>query len=754
MAIPDHPRKRNRWNSLLLKQNGFGLLLAAILAVLFWPVVSGAQSFFYRDYGVLGYPFVEYAKDRILSGEFPWWNPYSNTGAPFAAQWGTMCFYPGSLIYILLPLPWSLGLFSVIHLWFAGMGMRWLALKWTGSPAGATVAATVFVFNGAVLGSLMWPNWVAALAWMPWIVGWLSDASRDWWVVPKLALAGAAQLLTGVPELTVFTWLAGGVLALGMPTAGARNLATALIRLGAAFALVLLISAAQLVPFIELLQNSQRAGGSFSDARWPMPLTGWANLFMPLFRSFAAPDGQYFQFGQEFLSSYYVPLGAWLAGLLVTAKSADRRFWLLVGLTVFALWMALGPAGGLFSLVREVFPPIAVGRFPVKFVFLAVFTISLLTGAGCRDLAEGAMPSPKRLFVAVTSVGALVVLLIWLNHAGEAPYKPFQRTADAAANAAARIAWLAVGAGALVFARRGPGLRTFCMAAFCATLILDGLTHRPWQNPTIDSSAMEAGFWPANIARPKAGEGRLFISPSAEAVFLNDPSTNAQHSFLAKRFGQWSNLNLLDRIPKVNGSSTLQPRWQWEFQKALYAAPEAESEPMLDFLGVTATSSPTNAMALISRSTARPVVTAGQIAKPVDGTNAFPALLSREFRSLETVLVGPHETEALKRTQRARVETTILSFNPELIVFKANSSTPTIAVVAQSWLPGWKAEVGTENTGVIRANHAFMAVLIPAGLSEVRLRYSSDRWVAGIATSAVAALGCCAWWMMARRRLS
>ena len=754
MAIPDQPRERIRWDSLLLTQKGFGLLLAAILTVVFWPVVSGAESFFYRDYGVLGYPFVEYAKERILSGEFPWWNPYSNTGAPFAAQWGTMCFYPGSLIYILLPLPWSLGLFSLIHLWFAGMGMRWLALKWAGSPAGATVAAIVFVFNGAVLGSLMWPNWVAALAWMPWIVGWLSDASRDWRAVPKLALAGAAQLLTGVPELTVFTWLAGGVLALGMPMAKARKPAPALIRLGVAFAMVLLISAAQLVPFIELLQNSQRAGGSFSDARWPMPLTGWANLFMPLFRSFTAPDGQFFQFGQEFLSSYYLPLGSWMVVLLVTARSADRRFWLLVGLTVFALWMALGPAGGLFSLVRAVFPPIAVGRFPVKFVFLAAFTIPLLASAGWKAMEDGAFPSQRRLLVAATSIGALVVLLIWLNHAGEAPYKPFQRTAEAAANAAVRVAWLAAGAGALVFALLRPGLRTLGIGAFCATLMFDALTHRPWQNPTIDSSAMEAGFWPTNIARPKPGEGRLFVSPSAEAVFLNDPSTNAQHSFLAKRIGQWSNLNLVDRIPKVNGSSTLQPRWQWEFQKALYAAPESESGPMLDFLGVTTTSSPTNAMALLARPTSLPLVTAGQTAKAAEGTNAFPELLSRGFRPLETVLVEPNETEALKGTQRARVETTMLSFSPELIVFKANSSTPAIAVIAQSWLPGWKAEVRGESARVIRANHAFMAVLIPAGLSEVRLRYASDRWVAGIATSAVAALGSCGWWVMTRKKLS
>ncbi len=751
MDTSDQPLPAQRWQALLLTQRGFGLLLAGILAVVFWPVVSGGESFFYRDYGVLGYPFVEYAKERFLAGEFPWWNPYSNTGAPFAAQWGTMCFYPGSLVYILLPLPWSLGFFGMIHLWFAGMGMRWLAVKWTGSPAAGAVAGTVFLFNGAVLGSLMWPNWVAALAWMPWIVGWLSDAGADWRRVPKLALAGAAQLMTGVPELTVFTWLAGGVLAMGMPMGGTRPWLKASARLAAAFALVILISAAQLVPFLELLQNSQRAGGSFADARWPMPPTGWANLFMPLFRSFATPDGQFFQFGQEFLSSYYIPLGAWMTFFLLLGTVVHRRLWLLLGLTIFALWMALGPEGGLFPVVRAVFPPIAVGRFPVKFVFLAAFTIPLLAAAGVKALAEINPPTAKRLWIAAAGVGGLVLLLIWMNHLGEAAYKPSQRTVEASTNAAARIGWLAVGAILLALALRRPTYRTLGVGAFCATLLLDGLTHRPWQNPTIESTAMQAGFWPTNVTRPQLGQGRLFISPSAEDVFLKDSSTNAQRSFLIKRVGQWSNLNLLERVPKVNGSSTLQARWQWEFQKALYAAPASASGPMLDFLGVTATSSPANALTLIPRSTALPLVTAGQFPKAVDGTNALAELLSAEFRPLETVLIRSDDQDVMKEIQGTKASVTLLAVTPELVKFKVSSTTPTVAVIAQTWMPGWRAKVGPDNARILRANHAFMAVAIPAGDSDVQLRYSNPGWLAGIATSIAAAAGCLAWLLFSRR---
>ncbi len=751
MEIPDHPRPTARWDALLLTPKGFGLLLAGILAVVFWPVVSGAESFFYRDYGVLGYPFVQHAKERLLAGEFPWWNPYSNTGAPFAAQWGTMCFYPGSLVYVLLPLPWALGIFSMVHLWFAGMGMRWLAVKWTDSPAAGAVAAFAFLFNGAVLASLMWPNWVAALAWMPWIVGWMSDAAGDWRRVPRLALAGAAQLMTGVPELAVFTWLAGGVLALGLQMGGLRNWLKAAVRLSAAFVLVLLLGAAQLVPFLELLENSQRAGGSFSDARWPMPLTGWANLFVPLFRSFSAHAGQLFQFGQEFLSSYYFPLGAWLAVAALAGRAVHRRFWLLAGLTMFALWMALGPDGGLFSAVRAVFPPIAVGRFPVKFAFLALFALPLLAAAGVKVLMDTPPSTTKRLWLATSAVGGIVALLVWLNYAGEAPFKPFQRTDQATKNALIRIAWLAAGAAALMLALRNAAWRTAGLAVFCGTLLLDGLTHRPWQNPTIESAAMRAGFWPTNLAKPQLGQGRLFITPAAEEALLKDPSTNAQRGFIAKRVGQWSNLNVLERVPKVNGSSTLRARWQSEFEIALYATTAAETGPMLDFLGVAAASSPSNALEVVHRSSVLPMVTAGQAPKASGGTNALAELLSSGFTPLETVLIAHGDMEAVRSAVKTTATVSIRSVAPERITFAVNSAAPTVAVMAQTWMPGWRAKVGREVVPVLRANHAFMAVAIPSGESVVELRYWNPRWLMGIVVSLVSLLGCVTGWFLCRK---
>ncbi len=98
-------------------------LLAVLVGVAFPAIILGQATFFYRDFGVFGYPLAYYHRECFWHGEIPLWNPYNNCGLPFLAQWNTLVLYPPTLIYLLLPLAWSLGLFCLIHLFWGGWGM-------------------------------------------------------------------------------------------------------------------------------------------------------------------------------------------------------------------------------------------------------------------------------------------------------------------------------------------------------------------------------------------------------------------------------------------------------------------------------------------------------------------------------------------------------------------------------------------------------------------------------------------------------
>jgi len=199
----------------------FAVLLGLLIMVAFPDIISGAKTFYFRDFGLFGYPNAFYQKQCFWRGEIPLWNPLNNCGQPFLAQWNTLVLYPGALFYLLLPLSWSLAVFCLLHQWWAGLGMFFLARRWTGSAWAASVAGIVFAFNGMTLNSLMGPGHIATLGWMPWVVFWVERAwceggkTRVWAI-----MAGSLQMLAGGPEIVVLTWVILGLLALGelLPT--------------------------------------------------------------------------------------------------------------------------------------------------------------------------------------------------------------------------------------------------------------------------------------------------------------------------------------------------------------------------------------------------------------------------------------------------------------------------------------------------------------------------------------------------------
>src|SRR5665213_2398313 len=89
----------------------FAILLALLIFAAFPQVVLGLETFVARDYGFFAFPLAHFQRQCFWRGELPFWNPYNNCGVPFLAQWNTMPLYPPSLIYLLLPLTWSLSFF-------------------------------------------------------------------------------------------------------------------------------------------------------------------------------------------------------------------------------------------------------------------------------------------------------------------------------------------------------------------------------------------------------------------------------------------------------------------------------------------------------------------------------------------------------------------------------------------------------------------------------------------------------------------
>ncbi len=742
-------RNADRW----LRPLPFGLFLGALLIATFPKVIIGAEAFFFRDYGVLGYPFVFYHHECFWRGELPLWNPLSNCGAPFLAQWGTMVLYPLSLIYLLFPLPWSLGFFCLIHIFCGGFGMYVLARRWSDNAFASAVAGVAYAFGGVMLSSLIWPNYLVALGWMPWVV-WLAEGGYQHGG-RRLALAAvtaAFQLLAGVPEVVILTWLVIGVIWCFEVWKGDRGAKTLVCRLGLIIGVAGLLAAAQLLPFLDLLAHSQRTR-HFATAKWAMPAWGFANLLVPLFHYFQTPQGQFFQMGQEFLSSYYVGSALILLGLYGLWRKKSWRLWTLGFLAFCGVLLAMGPGSFLYRWLLAGIPFVGFGRYPIKAVILTAFIVPLLAAAGIAFCDQNRSAKALR---DLGLIGGLLmvatVAILWIAKSHPLRYDQWPMTFR---NGLWRLAFLLAIPALILLRRRLGGLPR--LGASLAVLLLvygDLLSHLPNQNPTLPAGLFAPGVWTTVVKAPppRVGQGRIMIRPDAEPVLLKTAVQDPAENFLGKRMAEWSNLNVLDGIPKVNGSSTLQLMHQMQFQNRLYSTNRPQSEPLLDFLGVQYITASNSVVEWQQRPSALPWMMAGQAPVFDSDTNVLDLIFAGDFKPQEVVFLT-----AKRRPELASSETAVANVAPgfvkaEKLTATVEASRSTWLTVAQSFYHGWRASVDGTPVPIFRANYAFQALQIPKGRHDVVLQFTQPGLYVGALLSALGAGICVLIWVFPGRQ--
>jgi hypothetical protein len=794
-----------------------------------------------RDYGFFAYPLAHFQQECFRHGELPLWDPYNNCGVPFLAQWNTMPLYPPSLIYLLLPLPWSLSFFCLLHLWFAGFGMFFLARQWTGlrraevssvfdgrnawpvstqlsgkeataTQAGnsfaAAFAGVAFAFNGLTLNLLMWPSHIATLSWMPWVVlavelAWREGGQK----IILAAFAGALQMLAGGPEIIFLTWIlllalwvqqfiAGGgdASSPAFSATGASQPRIAMLRrFPLVVALVISLAAAQLLPFLDLAAHSQRSAG-YADTRWSMPGWGWANFLVPMAFGRTWTEGVFFQYEQSWTSSYYPGIGAlWLA-LLAVWMVRKRRVWLLGVVAMVALIFALGENTFVYPALRKIIPQLSLMTYPIKYVMLAAFLAPLLAafalarlfslsspkgGEGRGEEAncfENQIPSPqpsprlggarekthrskdfqKRLVLVGAVLLALIAgILFW---AWQFPF-PTDDVHATLLNGLSRAAFLIL-TGALLFIltrENAPGLRRIAPLILILVAWLDVFTHEPAQNPTVPPSVYELNLARASLAmqpQPALGESRAMVTPAAAMDFIRFALSDPKNNFLAKRLGYCANCNLLDAVPKVDGFFSLLPRESDGLISLLYGATNADFPRLEDFLGVSQITAPDEFFHWQPRRTFLPLVTAGQ--KPVflDDTNTLRALGQNSFDGSKIVFLSPEAKPLVTATNQTNARVLNSKFTPQRVDIEVEASEPSLVVVAQTYYHNWRACVDGRPAPLLRANHAFQAIQVPAGRHYIRLAYEDLAFQFGVAVSICMAVNCFIFLHLLRKRQS
>lgn len=446
-------------------------ILALVPALFFADILLGFNALFIRDVSRYYYPAKKILREIVLSGSFPYWNPWFSAGQPLAANPEHEVFYPPTWLILLPDYLTGFHLLVVGHVFLAVFAM-WALLRSLGTPRAAAVAgALAFGTGGLIASTLNLFPYLFSGAWIPltclYTRRFLLTASRR-----DFALASAllgVQLLVGEPVTALQTGLLLGLYAIGrgwrdggLP-AVMRNVLT----VGAISLAALLVSAVQTVPTIDHLRDSVRARGISYEwvSTWSTPPVRFLELLFPVLHGDAAAGamelpGRYW--GQSLYPGTRLPFFFSIySGLAVTIAAAAgvvarRRGWglFLAAASVSALAAVGGQTPILAFLHGHGLATFA--RYPEKFLIMGVFALVVFGSCALGDLLEG-NARVRRVAIgvaaAVAAIGALLALVSLTGAYAEAFWQvwevhPARRMA--AMIESSRAGWVAVFARALL----------------------------------------------------------------------------------------------------------------------------------------------------------------------------------------------------------------------------------------------------------------------------------------------------------------
>jgi hypothetical protein len=153
--------------------------------------------------------------------------------------------------------------------------------------------------------------------------------------------------------------------------------------------------------------------------------------------------------------------------------------------------------------------------------------------------------------------------------------------------------------------------------------------------------------------------------------------------------------------------------------------------PLADFLGVSLISSDTDLFSWEPRPTGLPLVTAGQRPVFLERETVLSQFRHGDFRPTEEVFLPLESAPLLPVKEAARARVGGVFMTPHTMVAEVEAEAQTMVVISQTFSPCWKARINGRKVPLWRANHAFQALVAPAGRSEVKLTYEDRLYELG-----------------------
>ena len=720
--------------------------------------------------------FVQHAKAELP--DIALWNPHIMAGRPFLANMQSQILSPFSLPAYAMPFYEALAITAALKLFLGCLGAFLLGRALGMRFAGSLLAGAVFGFDLWLVTWLVYPH-ASVWALIPWLL-WLADRllrRPDGLSFALLAGAVGVQFLAGHPESSFHALLVtvafvalrafqlrrdGELPAIGRPL----FLFAGSLVAGAALAAVVLL------PFAELVLRSadleQRAGSAVDAKTAPRFLLGFF-LYDYWGRSTGTPL-ELFLLARAF---YVGALPLMLAAAALILRPRLERV-AVAGFAALCMAVVVG-VPPIFQIVTAL--PVFSSGHNTRLALLALLCIALLAGWGLDELIERRHPwERRRRLVAWTSVAIFALPLVWLALArtvslddlGEAlevawllgtPPGNLEAGAADVIRLASGLVWLLFGAAALALVllrERGrlpaAGFATLAVLLTVVDLFRAGMGYTP---------AIDERY----ATQPATGAVRYLQSrlPSRYVAVGAIPQ-NA----LSMRFGLYEARGYdlpVDKRFDTLWRRYVNPQFASQVDENPLAIPLSFQEVtperlrVLGLLGVTDVLQARDAPALdglpgvrraydgpdarvyaYGRALPRAFVVGAQTVVGSE-EEALEAITAPDFDGRRTAIVEDRIGGLPEGSRPPPGEARLARLEPERVEVNVSARRPGLLVLSDLEYPGWKAEVGGEETDIERVDYLMRGVRVPAGDSTVTFSYRPLSFTVGWVVSLLALAG-------------
>jgi hypothetical protein len=546
----------------------------------------------------------------------------------------------------------------------------------------------------------------------------LAGHAQTTWYGLVLAIAFSLAMTRGWGLRDLLRWAGGWALATGV-----------------AFAL----AAAQLLPAIEYLLESSRAGGLDAEAALTYSFWPWRALGLVAPGLFGSPGaGDYWGYGNYWEDAMYIGVLPILMALTALVRSrtpapARRRATALLGaaaLIGFAL--GLGANTPLYPLLYRWLPTFDLFNAPTRWNIVTVMALCLLAGFGTDIWAP---PSPRgRYWRHLAVAGSLAISGVALA----------ARLADSALRPSVSWSFVLLGlllAAAALLQLRWPSVPGPRWAVVVAVLIgADLLQANSGLLPSVSPELYRA---PTDL-RANTGDGHRLYLPADLEYEIKFQRTHRFDTFdpgidwIDVREAGLPNAPMIDGLPSANNFDPLLTAAYVEWIDMLEATdldpeilalgdigwvarPDGEAPPWVEY----ASMAEARRVRVIPRS------------EWVPGRREALARVGDENFDAVVLLEGEAPTGGAAQGGLGEAEI-LPGDDPGVVIVRADAPQGGWLLLSDAWYPGWTADVDGQPSTIHRADGLFRSVWLPPGNHIVTFAYRPWTFAAGCLIAAIA----------------